>query len=123
MADLVHRGADVADPTGDAGRGLVVHYHHRLDSMRRILRQPGLDCRGVGAAAPIPRHKIDLDAPAPRHLPPQRSKMAGLDHQDLVAWGQRIDDRGFPGAGARRWENNDRSRGLEDFPAAVEYRL
>src|SRR5882724_10735022 len=49
--------------------------------------------------------------------------MAGLDHQHLVARRKRIDDRRFPGAGARGWKNDDRSAGPKDFLAAVEYRL
>jgi len=62
-------------------------------------------------------------APARRHLPPQRGEMAGLDHQDLIARRQRIDDRRFPGAGARRGKNDDRSGGFEDFLATIEYGL
>ena len=85
MTDLVDRGANLADPAGDAGGGLVVHHHHRLDGVLGILRQPGLDRRGVGAVAPIARHEVDLDAPACRHVSPQRGEMAGLDHQHLVA--------------------------------------
>ena len=123
MADLVDRGADVADPAGDAGGGLVVHHHHRLDGVLRILRQLRLDRGGVGAVAPVARHEIHLDAPARRHLPPQRGEMAGLDHQDLVARRQRVDDRRFPGAGARRGKNDDRAGGLEDLLAAFEHRL
>ena len=46
--------------------------------------------------------------------------MAGLDHQDLVAGRQRIDDRRFPGAGTGGGKNDDRPRGLEDLLAPLE---
>ena len=91
--------------------------------MRRVLRQPGLDIRGIGAVAPVAGQEVDLDAPARRHLPPQGGEMAGLDHQYLVAGRERVDDRGLPGARARGRKDEDRSGCLEDFPAAFENRL
>src|SRR5205085_4184985 len=42
---------------------------------------------------------------------------------DLVARRKRIDDRRFPGAGARGGKNDHRAAGPEHFLAAVEYRL
>jgi DNA-binding GntR family transcriptional regulator len=102
---------------------LVVHDHYGLDGVRRIPCQPGLDIGGIGAVAPVTRHEIDLDAPARRHLPPQRREMAGLNHQHLVARRQRIDDRRLPGAGSRRWKNDHRSGRLKDLLAAIEYRF
>ena len=73
--------------------------------------------------APVARNEIDLNAPARRHLLPQRGEVAGLDHQHLVARRQRIDDRRFPGAGARRRKDDDRPGGLEDLLATLEHRL
>jgi hypothetical protein len=73
--------------------------------------------------APVARHEVDLNAPARRHLPPQRREVAGLDHQHLVTRRQRIDDRRFPSARPRRGKNDDRSGRLEDVLATFEHRL
>ena len=64
MSGPVDRGADVGDTAGDAGRGLVMDDHHRLDRVCGILCKPGLDLGGVGAATPIAGNEIDLDAEA-----------------------------------------------------------
>jgi hypothetical protein len=44
---------------------------------------------------------------------PQHRELAGLGHQDLVPGQQRIDDRGFPGTGARRRKDDHRLAGAE----------
>src|ERR1700733_3058013 len=62
----------------------------------------GLDRGRIGSGTPVARHEIDIDAPARRHLLPQRGEMTGLDHQHLVAGRQRVDDRCFSGTGAGR---------------------
>jgi hypothetical protein len=41
-------------------------------------------------------------------------ELAGLGQQHLVAGRQRIDERGLPGAGARRRKDDDRLLGPED---------
>src|SRR5665213_1944061 len=40
----------------------------------------------------------------------------------MIARRQRVDDRRFPGAGARRGKDDHRAGGLEDLLAAVEHR-
>ena len=117
----VHGRADLADPAGRPGRGLVVDDHHGLDCMHFVLRQLLFDRRGIGAAAPVAGQEIDLDAPAPGHVVPERGEMPGLDHQDPVARRQRVDDCGLPGAGAGRREDHDRPGGLEDAFAALQH--
>ena len=48
--------------------------------------------------------------------------MAGLEHQHLVAGRQRVDQRRFPGAGARGGIDHHRAGGLEDALHAGEHR-
>src|SRR5207302_1902155 len=43
-----------------------------------------------------------------------RREMPCLKHQNAVAGAKRVDDGCFPRAGARRRENDDRARGLEN---------
>ncbi len=95
-------------------------HHHRLDGVCGVLAEPRLDRGGVGAMAPVARHELDVDAPARRHVAPQRGEVAGLDHQHLVARRQRVDDRRLPRAGARRGEDDDGAGGLENLLAALE---
>ena len=64
-----------------------------------------------------------LQAELLRHLLPQRGELAGLHHQHAVAGRQRVDQRGFPGAGAGRGVDDDRIGGLEDGLDAVEAAL
>ena len=59
-------------------------------------------CFDVGAAPPVGRQEIDVELEFLGNAEPQHRELAGLGHQHLVAGRQRIDDRGFPGAGARR---------------------
>ena len=80
------------------GRGLVVHDHDRLDRVGLVGGKLGLELGRIGAAAPVAGNEIDLDAPAPGHVVPQRREMAGLDHQHLVAGRERVDDRRLPRA-------------------------
>ena len=54
---------------------------------------------------------------------PQRGEMPGLRHQHAIAGRQRVDQRGFPGAGAGGGIDDDRSAGLEDLLHAVEHFL
>ena len=57
-----------------------------------------------------PARKLHLEAPAGRHLSPQSREMAGLGHQHRVAGRERVDDRGFPGAGSGGREDQSRAR-------------
>ncbi len=110
VALSVHGRADLTDPAGRPGRGLVVDDHHGLDCMHFVLRELLFNRRGVGAAAPVAGQEIDLDAPALGHVVPERGKMPGLDHQNPVARRQRVDDGGLPGTGAGRRERSRPAR-------------
>ncbi len=97
-----------------AGRGLVVHDHHGLDLVLAIGGELRLDLLDIGAAAPIGRQELDVELEFFGNAAPQHRELAGLGHQHLVARRQRVDDRGFPGAGARRRIDDDRLLGAED---------
>ncbi len=91
-----------------------------LIRVRAILGQLGLDDRRIDAAAPVAGHEVDHQAELLGHRPPQRREMARLEHQHAIARRQRVDERGFPGAGARRRVDHDRPRGLEDRLQALQ---
>jgi len=103
MANAVHRGTDLADPTGGAGRGLVC-------TTITALMVCALSCASlasISAGSTARRQSPGMKStsmPSAPHLAPQRGKVAGLHHQHRVAWRQRVDDRGFPGPGPRRWK-------------------
>ena len=93
--------ADLGDPAGHAGRGLVVDDADGLDLVGGV----------GGAAAPRSRSGSapwrqspgtnSTSRPEPRgHLPPERGEVAGLEREHPVAGRQRVDQRRLPGAGA-----------------------
>ena len=114
MARGVDRLADVGDVRGDAGRGLVVDDADGLDLVLLVLAQAGFDGGRIGGAAPIGFDEFGIEAQLLRHGLPQRGEVAGLEHQDLVAGGEHIDESRFPRAGARGREQEDVALGLED---------
>ncbi len=117
---LAHRG-DVGER---AGRGLVVDDADRLDLLRRVGAQARFELVGIDAAAPVRRLRqqrvaagraqdLDREAEARRHLLPERSELAGLDHQHRVARAQRVDERRFPRPCSGRRIDDDRLARLE----------
>ncbi len=111
----VDRAAYLGDAVGDAGRGLVVDLHHRLDRVLLVLAQPRLDRSGIDAGAPVARQRLDLDSELLRVLAPVEREIAGLRHQHLVAGREDVDDRRLPGAMAVAGIGDDRLVGLEDL--------
>ncbi len=120
MAGRVHRLANVRDRGETAGRGLVVQHADRLDLLVGVLAQMLLDRRRIGAHAPVGLDELGLEAELLRHVLPQRGELAGLHHQHAVAGRERVDQRRFPGAGARRGIGDYRIGGLENGLDAVE---
>ena len=113
MSSLVDLPTYVRHPAGDARRGFVVHHGHRFDDAGPIFGELRQDHLGVDATTPIAGNEIHLETQPHRHVPPQRGEVAGLEHQDLVAWRQRIHQRRFPRAGSRRRVNHHRALRLE----------
>ena len=109
-----------ANAARHAGRRLVVDGHHRLERVRAILGELGLDERRVHAAAPVAGHELDHEPELLGHRPPERGEVAGLEHQHAVARRQRVDEGGFPRAGARSGVDHDRALGLENVLQALE---
>ena len=120
MTGGIDRLADFGDRGQRAGRGLVMQDADRLDLLGLVVAQPGFDRFWVGAVAPVAGDEFGLEADAISHFLPQRRELAGLDHQHLVARRQRVDERGFPGAGSGRGIDDDRVRGLENGLDAFE---
>ena len=73
-----------------------------------VLGEPRLDRAGIDAVAPVARDDLGLQAELLRHPAPERREPAGLEHQDAVAGRERVDERRFPGAGARGRVDDDR---------------
>ena len=124
MLRRIDRLADLWDARNHSGGSLVVHDAHRLDALVGVGAQLLLDRLGIGAAAPVAGDELDLEPELRRHLLPQRGEMAGLVHQHAVARRERVDERGFPGAGARRGIDHDFAlRALEDALHSGEHFL
>ena len=70
-------------------------------------------CCQIGATAPIARNEVDVELELLRDAAPQHGELAGLGHQHLVAGRQHVDDRGLPGAGAGRGEDDHGLLGAE----------
>ena len=74
----------------------------------------GLDGGRVGAASPVGLQKDRLQSKPLRHFAPERCEPACARHHDRVAWRERIDERGFPRAGAGSGKDEHRVVRLED---------
>ncbi len=70
-------------------------------------------CR-IDPLPPVSWHELHLQAQPLRHVAPQHGEVTGLEHQHGVSRRQRVDERGFPRAGAGRWVDDHRARGLKD---------
>ena len=110
----VDRLADIPDPGGRSGRGLVVHHTDRLDLVGLVLGQALLDHFGRHTPPPIPWDQFRLQADPLGQLDPQGGELTGFHHQHFVAGRQGVDQCGFPGAGAGAGEDDHRLLGLED---------
>ena len=85
MVGAVDRVVDLFHPTGDAGRGLIVHDQNRFEAVCLVLAQLGLDCGGINAVAPVARYEFDHDPEPIGHLAPQGGEPAGLERQNRIA--------------------------------------
>ncbi len=113
MAGAIDGLAQAGDAAGNAGRGLVVHHHHRLDAMIAVGGELGFERGGIDAMAPVARHEIDLEpVPLGHHLP-QIGEMPGLERQHAVARRQRVENGRFPRPGARRGIHQHRARAAQ----------
>src|SRR5215218_2430630 len=101
MTHAVDGLADLRDPARDTGRGLVVDDGDGFDGVIAVGRKTLLDGLRASAMAPVAGDELDLDAPLLGQISPERGEMAGLVHQDLIARGERVDNRCFPSARAR----------------------
>src|SRR6185437_10138362 len=123
MLGAIERLADRRHRTDDAGRGLAVNDHDGFDGVALIGGQPALRLGRVDRMAPIARHELDLQPMSLGHDAPQRRELPGLEGEHLVARRQRVEQRGFPGAGARGGKDRHRSGGLEQPAHAGANRL
>ena len=91
-----------------------------LISLLLVFAQARFDRGRIGADAPVGGDEFGHEAELLGHLLPQRGELAGFHHQHLVAGRQRVDERGFPGAGSGRGVDDHRIGGLEDRLDAVQ---
>ena len=110
----VDRSAHSGDRADAAGRGLVVNDADGADLAALVGFERGLDRGGIGAASPVGLEKDRLQSKALRHFAPERCEPARARHQNRVAWRQRVDERGFPRAGARGGKDEHGIVRLED---------
>ena len=120
MAGGVDRLANLRDRRQASSRGLVVQHADCFDLLVLVLAQMVLDCRGIGADAPVGLDEVWAQAELLRHGLPQRGKLTGFHHQHAVVGRERVDERGFPRAGASRGVDDHRIGGLEDGLDAFE---
>ena len=85
MTGSIHGLSYLPNLAGDTGRGFVMDAHHRLDLLVDIVAQLGFNCFGRDAVAPIAWDKVDGHTEVRCQLSPQRSEMAGLEHQHPIA--------------------------------------
>ena len=90
--------ADRLDVVPDTGRRVDLRHEYRLDRVRLVLPQPLFHLIWPHRAAPIALQHLDLDAHQPRGDAPADREASTLQHQYLVAAGQHIGNRRFPGA-------------------------
>ena len=83
--------------------------------MRRIRRQAFFNGGRIDPMAPVAGNELRVQLEAFRQTLPQRRKLPGFIHEHLVAGRQRIDQGGFPRAGARRGIDHDMTIRLEDL--------
>lgn len=69
---------------------------------------------GISATMPVAGKKFGRQTETFCHLRPLDAELSIVECDDLVAWIERIDERGFPRAGRGPWKNSDLARGLED---------
>jgi hypothetical protein len=111
---VVQDAADLGDAAADAGGGLAVHHHDRADGVAGVGGQLGSKLLGAGAVAPVAGDGGDLEAEVGSDVAPQDGELAGVEADDAVARGQRVDHRRLPGAGARRRVDHHRAHAVED---------
>ena len=120
MAGIVHGHANVGDAIGDAGGSFVVNDSDSADRVLTVLDQPRFQLAGIDPVAPIAGYELHIQVESLRHGLPQGGELPGLIHQHLVCGRERIDEARLPGAGARRGEDCNRIRRLEDRPASLQ---
>ena len=81
----VDRLANLRDRREAPGRGLVVQHADCFDFLVPVPAQMVLDCRRIGANAPIGLDEFRLQPEFLRHGLPQRGELPGLDHQHAIA--------------------------------------
>jgi hypothetical protein len=114
VAGGVDGAAHRADVAGDTGRGLVVDDGDGLD--RAAVESSARRASIAAASTPERQSPGTNSVTMPsllRHLLPQGGEVAGLEHQHAVAGRQGVDEGGFPRAGARAGEDDDRPLGAE----------
>ncbi|KAG0931500.1 hypothetical protein G6F31_016766 [Rhizopus arrhizus] len=92
-----------------------MHPAHGLDAVLRVFGKARADHGGVHGVTPVAFDVVDLKPQAARQLLPQAGEVAGFPHQHPVARRQRVDQRRFPRAGARRRKNDHGGLRLEDL--------
>src|ERR1700736_6535018 len=96
MLFSIHRFAYRRNIARHAGRRLVVNAHDCFNGPVAITRKSRGHHVRVDAVPPIAWYKIDNDSKLLRQLAPEHRKMTSLKHEYIIAWRERVHDRGFP---------------------------
>ena len=123
VAGLVQGLAHARDVAGDAGRGLVVGKKHGLDLVALVGRERVAVALDRRAFAPLGVEHLDVEAETLGHVDPEMTEHSEPAGEHLVARREGIGERGLPGAGAaRREEERLAGGGLEDLLQLLEQR-
>src|ERR1700734_3886246 len=101
MSGRVDRTADLGNPAGDAGRGLVVNDEDRTNPVGAIGREPLVESIGVGSTTPGSGDELDQQAQALGYRAPLSREMPVVERENLVPGREGVDERRLPRAGAR----------------------
>src|SRR5258708_39666663 len=113
MPCAVHRVAHGAYAAGHTRGRFIVHYAHGSDLVAAVFAEFRLHHLGIDAMPPVTGHEFDIQAKLDSPLAPQSGELADVEHQHLVAWRQRIDQRPLPSPRSGGRKDIHLSRGFE----------
>ena len=91
MARAIHGLAYFAHPARDTGGRFVLDDAYGLDFVTPICAESRFNVLWIHAVAPVALHHFDFETKFRSHLPPQHCELTDLEHQNLIAGRQSID--------------------------------
>jgi len=113
--------ANSCNVRGDSGGGLVVDHADGFDRVLGISLEALGNHLGANAFAPAALHHLWLETESRGHTGPEGCKVPRLEHQDLIAGAECIDQRGLPGARAGGRVEHHRATGAKKWTHRLEH--